>query len=379
MVEARVLDHVAIPNESYIGNEGQVLDVRRWLDDRRKIPINTDFMRSHIAKLKLMSPEDVPLSEVHSLDSILRAEEMALSGIDIGMLQIASSNLDERLKRASQHVTILNPERYFLGVLDQQSGGTGGFFSKYSMGFQYLSYFGFANLLTGKATTNPAIMTLDLIRNYLHDSIHAATYRNFAKNTDASSREPVYRHQYGLNFRTPDGKSYSAPNLTEQHSPYAINLNLLMDGLTMLVVADETRKVWNGIPNKPQLNRLEQEILDGILYPAGSGAEENKLGHNFNRNVARRTQEFLKYWEIGNEGQLRDLFFDAMIAGQLGNVKAYFEQSLPKALAREEQQSNAGQLQRKPLFDYINGRKQYNNAWEQLFKSTDWIDLLQKK
>ena len=193
-----------------------------------------------------------------------------------------------------------------------------------------------------------------------------------------NKNEPIHRYQYGLNFKTPGGNSYSVPNLTEQHAPYSINLNLLMDGLGVLIVSDQTRKIWGKYSKKINLKKMEKEILNDIIDPFGKGSKKSNVNSSFNRSVSLRVHEFVVYWGFGDEDKFKNLILEAMITGNLKKIKSYFEWALPKALSREKQQFNSGSIKKRPLFNYMGNRKHYKGAWEKLFKSKDWKDSLKK-
>ena len=61
--------------------------------------------------------------------------------------------------------------------------------------------------LTGAAPASPQAAALDLVRSYAHDCLHYATFRRYR----LTDRGEIARVQYGINFRQPDGRTYSAP------------------------------------------------------------------------------------------------------------------------------------------------------------------------
>jgi hypothetical protein len=80
--------------------------------------------------------------------------------------------------------------------------------------------------LTGQAPASPQAAALDLVRAYAHDCLHYATFRRYR----LTDRGEIARVQYGINFRQPDGRTYSAPD-TPGDGPTR-NLGIVMEGAT---------------------------------------------------------------------------------------------------------------------------------------------------
>jgi hypothetical protein len=80
--------------------------------------------------------------------------------------------------------------------------------------------------LTGQTPASPQAAALDLVRSYAHDCLHYATFRRY----QLTDRGEIARVQYGINFRQPDGRTYSAPD-TPGDGPTR-NLGIVMEGAT---------------------------------------------------------------------------------------------------------------------------------------------------
>lgn len=80
--------------------------------------------------------------------------------------------------------------------------------------------------LTGHTPVSPQAAALDLVRSYAHDCLHYATFRRYR----LTDRGEIARVQYGINFRQPDGRTYSAPD-TPGDGPTR-NLGIVMEGAT---------------------------------------------------------------------------------------------------------------------------------------------------
>jgi hypothetical protein len=80
--------------------------------------------------------------------------------------------------------------------------------------------------LTGVTPVSPQAAALDLVHSYAHDCLHYATFRRYR----LTDRGEIARAQYGINFRQPDGRTYSAPDIPGD-SPTR-NLGIVMEGAT---------------------------------------------------------------------------------------------------------------------------------------------------
>jgi hypothetical protein len=80
--------------------------------------------------------------------------------------------------------------------------------------------------LTGRRPASPQAAALDLVRAYAHDCLHYATFRRYR----LTDRGEIARVQYGINFRQPDGRTYSAPDVPRDGPTR--NLGIVMEGAT---------------------------------------------------------------------------------------------------------------------------------------------------
>jgi hypothetical protein len=80
--------------------------------------------------------------------------------------------------------------------------------------------------LTPRASASPQAIALDLLRSYAHDCLHYGTYRRYRLTPGGQ----VARVQYGINFRSLDGSTYSAPDPPDATATR--NLGILMEGAT---------------------------------------------------------------------------------------------------------------------------------------------------
>lgn len=217
----------------------------------------------------------------------------------------------------------LSFDKYVVGEVDISNLDTGGFNSKYSRGFKYLANCGFAAILNERYTSNQQIVTLELARSYLHDSIHNSSFRTIrALPKGIESKFPIYREQYGINFRRANGSSYSAPHDSEE-SPQRINLGVLMDGVTVLMTTEllepHTRQL-----DINKLNDFEKMIIADINLDYGNLPDYYR-GKGFHQNVTIPSQKFIEKWG-GNE--LYEHLKESMLTGKMRRIVKYFDNKM---------------------------------------------------
>lgn len=240
--------------------------------------------------------------------------------VNVNLFKEMVTTSELHIRRNDPNFRILPYDRYTVGIADPADIDTGGFNSRYSRGFKYLANAGYAALLNERYTKNPNLVTTELARSYLHDSIHAASFRTIRVLPEgANSKFPVYREQYGLNFRHANGLSYSAPH-TADESPEHINLGVLMDGVTVLMTAEELRPYTANIPRE-DLNEVERTILADIELDIDHLPDTYK-GKGFHEQVTIPSQKFIAEWG-GN--QLYALLKSAMLTGKLRDIVKYFD------------------------------------------------------
>lgn len=235
----------------------------------------------------------------------------------------------------------VRPERYYT-ALPPEVGAVGGFHDHRSLGYQYWYHASFVVMLGGM--TSKELRTIELLRNFIHDCLHHSTFRSFRRAIRIPSKSPaeaknrvpeVYREQYGINFRNQDGLSYSSPELTVR-SPETINLNLLMDGVVVLVTAAALKaEVGNIVYDDALETETKKEIF---LEPFK--ATMLQRAHSFHNAVTTPSKTFVEHW--GGEDFVA-LVLQAMMSGELANLKRFFEK-----------------------------RTGIENAWEKLFKQPNF-------
>lgn len=307
-------------NEVLRGTAAEVDHISTFLDSMRRVP--------------LVAPPMVP--RCFRLSTLLSHTLVRQFPFDAALFNETCNAARRSLAMIADDFSLLEPSRFIVGALAEGSHDAGGFHSQYAHGFRYFSNYGLGITLNN-SSVRPALKTLELARTYVHDSIHASTFRSFRLYFgEQTTAFPVFREQYGLNFRRPSGVSYSAPHLTKS-CPLGINLNLLMDGVTVLMV----RAVMEPFLQKIDAGRSrdEQYVLGDLrLIPDSMRATSAEL--DFYQAVVAPSAIFVEQW---GGTALRERLFAAMVSGRL-----------------------------KSLSDYFNAATGTVSGWKQLFLSPSW-------
>ena len=236
----------------------------------------------------------------------------------------------------STEFALIPEQRYFLGALTD--GDSGGFHSRFAVGYHNIFKAGLTVPLSVERTQNVALRTLELLRSYLHDSVHHSTYCTFRRlirqplrAADCKQVMPeVYREQYGINFRNAQGQSYSSPKLTHK-VPEAINLNLLMDGVGIEVVTSLLNRFCGSKQIAPR-TEFERQVLNEVLLLINED-RPSAWGQDFYFEIVRPSRKFLLHW--GGE-PFRASIFRAMLDGELSDLKSYFSEKFGEDNAWEK-------------------------------------------
>lgn len=274
-------------NEYCLGNNEEQILIKKFLKtERNKIPHN--------------------LSDHTSLEILLN------------QAYIDSDFFEEKLKISLKLIhsvfnsfNLIPKDRYL--VLIKKDGK--GFYDESGGGFLYFNLLGHTTLYN--ESIGKRLVTAELLRNYIHDSIHFSTYRTFKYSKLKSS---VYREQYGFNFRNEKGQSYSKKSLTK-FVPRAINLNLLMDGITAIYVS----LILNTVLNKDDFLLKcanYKEVFDDIsqLHRSTFIPVDNLMNQFYNE-VIIPSRSYIDFW-----GGIPFLYtcLNTMFSGDLTILKDYY-------------------------------------------------------
>jgi hypothetical protein len=183
--------------------------------------------------------------------------------------------------------------------------------------------------LTGQTPASPQAAALDLVRSYAHDCLHYATFRRYR----LTDRGEIARVQYGINFRQPDGRTYSAPDIPGDGPTR--NLGIVMEGATDAEATSITRKTAQscgiistdlgaGMPG------LAFADVTGTVTASGTEAALS-LGHPYARSLDRFARTVtLRYRALlseldANPASAHSQIVAAVISGDLAPLEAWLD------------------------------------------------------
>ncbi len=194
---------------------------------------------------------------------------------------------------------------------------------------------GFGTLLNKDNIPNIRLRTYELARNYLHDSMHASTFRSMRVGPDGQE----HRFQYGINFRDFDNTSFSAPDGDDEGR--FVNLNIFMEGFIQKIIGDFIREKapedhafftepGNG-PDNPDVSDRERAVWADITEPENSG-DVLPEAQPFIDFVMAPTARYMNFWEfefetkgLGSANDLRRIYFHAMMSGDLSDLRQAYD------------------------------------------------------
>jgi hypothetical protein len=183
--------------------------------------------------------------------------------------------------------------------------------------------------LTSQTPASPETAALDLVRSYAHDCLHYATFRRYR----LTDRGEIARVQYGINFRQPDGRTYSSPDAPGDGPTR--NLGIVMEGATDAEATAIARKMAEscGITGTdPQAGVLGLAFSDATGTVTACGIEaalllDHPYGQSlgrFGRTVTLRYRALLD--ELGaSPADAHGQIVAAMISGDLGPLQAWLD------------------------------------------------------
>lgn len=256
------------------------------------------------------------------------------------------------LKRLPGYLTILpgchcfDPERVWVGIAAPVDAGWFGGFHHTNQGYRYIQKISLTSLAGAFSLSliSETLRTLELLRAYVHDTLHAATYRLFCPAPpDTAGDLSFYRLQYGMNFRRSNGQSYSSRDSVRSATTH--NLGTIMEAATDRFAQEFVLQVAQHIGYQPATSALIEEYLyrectgqltdqdillfrsiehrqaeAGFLPEFSTYLRQMRL---FAQYVTMRYQYFLKECGAAHDGKLHDLILRAMISGKLGELQDF--------------------------------------------------------
>jgi len=282
-------------NERYIGDNKRTKEISAFLKkERQNVPSR---FKNHI-----------------TLNNAIENDDLS---IDWKLFEKATKEAEKYFQSIDPNFSLMPHNRYLISQPNAKN--IGGFYGRPVGGYYYFNDLGFSTTLDKNVVPNKKLRTLELVRNYLHDSMHSSTYRTFRVDYKTGM---IFRHQYGINFRNANRISYSAPNLNDK-SPDAINLNTWMDGLVHMQASEFIKQHYSNALYGDKLSPIEQEVwneVQNMTFDKGIYSEPSE----FYETVIEPVKGFMNKW---GKGFLFDETLKAMLSGQLDGLKDYFKQT----------------------------------------------------
>ena len=230
---------------------------------------------------------------------------------------------------------LLPLERVWVGTRSAAGPGTArgyGGFHHPAQGYRHIQMDAAVTVfgdLTGQTPASPQAAALDLVRSYAHDCLHYATFRRY----QLTDRGEIARVQYGINFRQPDGRTYSAPD-TPGDGPTR-NLGIVMEGATDAEATAIARQAAQscGITGTDVEAGLPGPVFADVTGTVTAGGIEAALllDHHYSRPLGRfgRTVT-LRYRALLSElgvspADAHSQIVAAMISGDLAPLDALLD------------------------------------------------------
>ena len=183
--------------------------------------------------------------------------------------------------------------------------------------------------LAGRTPVSPQSAALDLVRSYAHDCLHYATFRQYR----LTGRGEIARVQYGINFRQPDGRTYSAPDIPGDGPTR--NLGIVMEGATDAEATSIARQAAqsHGITGTDVEAGLPGLVFADVTGTVTAGGIEAALlvDHPYARSLGRFGRAVtLRYRALLSElsaspADAHSQIVAAMISGDLAPLEALLD------------------------------------------------------
>ncbi|MEU7023810.1 hypothetical protein ABZ990_24560 [Streptomyces sp. NPDC046203] len=145
------------------------------------------------------------------------------------------------------------------------------------------------------------------------------------------------RTQYGINFRRPNGRSYSPAD--KRGSRHTRNLGIVMEGACdreARFIARQTAERF-GVTEPPDVlgglafRDVTGTLSDGDAREAGDPEGEEQASYaaalrGYERGVNRRYEHFLEEFAPGEESECHTLFLGAMISGDVSTLGSWLDE-----------------------------------------------------
>ncbi|MFB7495184.1 hypothetical protein ACFC09_10830 [Streptomyces sp. NPDC056161] len=223
-------------------------------------------------------------------------------------------------------------DRVLVGASSTRPGAFGGFHHP-NQGYRHLQMAALITMygpLDRDVPADPDLAMLDLVRAHAHDCLHYGSARRYVLGENGQ----VVRTQYGINWRRPDGRTYSSSD--PQDAAHTRNLGIIMEGACDRESRRLTRQVaelyditgpdspddigwWAYRDATGQLDDDEPAADAGKPFDGEAGTYAGSMAR-YQRSVNHRYEQWLAEVGAGEREGLQDLVLTAVISGDTGNL-----------------------------------------------------------
>jgi hypothetical protein len=294
----------------------------------------TAVERAHLLRLLTTFRSDPPPMRLPEVSGLPLTALLASGTIDADTFRAGQSIMAARYEGLGVR-DLLPLDRVWAGVRSAaatSSAHAWGGFHHPAQGYRHLQMDAAVTIygeLTGRVRGTRQSAALDLVRSYAHDCLHYATFRRY----QLTDRGEIARVQYGINFRHPDGRTYSAPD-TPGDGPTR-NLGILMEGATdaeATAVARQTAEATGIVAMAPEPGTPGVVLADSLgLMTAADIRGALSSSHPYVRSLGRFNQAVSSRYRAllcelaDNPAQLHEIFVTAMISGVLPPLEAWLD------------------------------------------------------
>lgn len=326
-------EHV-VSSERLLGDVSTTSRLARELDSYRENPL---------AHVRLAHPElqFVTLGELALLPQYARL-------IDQPLLIESLKLLGAKLSEYGDGVTPLSPHRVWVGVepaAGQTALSLGGFHYP-GLGYHYIQQVSILTLagpgLNDGLAVDSTLAALELLRGYVHDTMHYRSFRSYRMMPPAPAPGPkpsFYRSQYGINFRRPNGATYSERDRADHASTR--NLGIIMEAAVDRFGQELVRALAAGRDYEPPEAPLLQALFHEATGQMGevdfawlrAAAEERprrevlylEALQSFHRDITQRYERFLDEFDPAGANGLHERILGGIVTGKVRTLVEYFD------------------------------------------------------
>lgn len=288
--------------------------------------------------------------------------------VDQPLLKYGVKVLSHRLKLYGDY-QVPNYERVWVGVRSDAEQQAFGGFHHANQGYRYIQQVAILSVVGSLAdfSINPTLASLELLRAYIHDTLHYNSYRVYRLLPyQLANRQTkdfnFYRFQYGINFRSWDGTSYSSKDPVSRSTTR--NLGVIMEGATDQFAQELVLRLASHLAYTPSSSIIEQYVYQDCTGKLAQS--EFRQLRDIEKGVAgttldHRFKDYLKSMRLFGQ-YVTNRYRNFVAEFDPGHLNGLHEQIIKSILS--------GKM--KPLVQYFDSLSDRSSSFAQLFKSSDY-------